>query len=353
MHRRKFLEACAVSALASPVLPWAATAAHPAGDLSPRPVPRATSEFPEGASLAGPVAARAYPMSVMLWTVRTDLPFDQRLEKVAEAGYHATQLVNEYKDWSNEDFVRYRRKRESLGITFDAVSGINHSLCDPAQRPALLQEIQAHLNVMEQLQSSRLILLSGNRIEGVSHAQTHADCVETVKAVADLAAAKNVEILLENIDPIENPNYFLTSIAEIFQVAREVNHPNVKVLYDFFHEQIAEGNLIAKLQPNIDLIALVHVADVPGRHEPGTGEINYSNIFKKLHELNYRGNIAMEFMPTGDTVKSLKAARMLASRCSGGSSDPCVSAAILPNHHDDFATTAFCLPPQGGGGRLS
>ena len=347
MHRRKFLEACAVSALAPPVLPWAAAAAHTAGDLSPQPVLCPTPEFPDNTSLAGPAAAPAYPMSVMLWTVHTDLPFDQRLEKVAEAGYHATQLVNEYKDWSNEDFVRYRRKRESLGITFDAVSGINHSLCDPAQRPALLQEIQAHLNVMEQLQSSRLILLSGNRIEGISHAQTHADCVETVKAVADLAAAKNVEILLENIDPIENPNYFLTSITEIFQVAREVNHPNVKVLYDFFHEQIAEGNLIAKLQPNIDLIALVHVADVPGRHEPGTGEINYSNIFKKLHELNYRGNIAMEFMPTGDTVKSLKAAKALASRCTGDSPTPCLSAArsrsgqSSDSHSIDFVAAAF------------
>jgi hydroxypyruvate isomerase len=342
MHRRKFLEACAVSALASPVLPWAAAAAHSTGELSPPRVPNGAPEFSHNASLAGAAAAPAFPMSVMLWTVHSDLPFDQRLEKVAEAGYRATQLVNEYKDWSNQDFVRYRRKRESLGITFDAVSGINHSLCDPAQRPALLEEIQAHLNVMEELQSTRLILLSGNRIEGVSHAQTHADCVETVKAVADLAAARNVEILLENIDPIENPSYFLTSISEIFEVTREVNHPNVKVLYDFFHEQIAEGNLIAKLEPNIDLIALVHVADVPGRHEPGTGEINYSNIFKKLHELNYRGNIAMEFMPTGDTVKSLKAAKALASRCSGGSSDPCLSAGTLPDHRtDDFVAAAF------------
>jgi hydroxypyruvate isomerase len=341
MHRRKFLEACAVSALASPVLPWAAAAADTAGRLSPQPGPNTAPGFSANASLAGPAAAPAYPMSVMLWTVHTNLPFDQRLEKVAAAGYHATQLVNEYKDWSNEDFVRYRRKRESLGITFDAVSGINHSLCDPAQRPALLQEIQAHLNVMEQLQSTRLILLSGNRIDGVSHAQTHADCVETVKAVADLAAAKNIEILLENIDPIENPNYFLTSITEIFQVAREVNHPNVRVLYDFFHEQIAEGNLIAKLEPNIDLIALVHVADVPGRHEPGTGEINYSNIFKKLHELNYRGNIAMEFIPTSDTVKSLRAAKALASRCSGASSAPCLSAERSPKHGSDFVAAAF------------
>jgi hydroxypyruvate isomerase len=341
MHRRKFLEACAVSALASPVLPWAAAAAHSEGELSAKPTANIATESSAGALLAAASTPPAFPMSVMLWTVHKELPFDQRLEKVAEAGYHAVQLVEEYKDWSTEDFVRYRRKRESLGIVFDAVSGINHSLCDPAQRPALLQEIQTHLNVMEQLQSTRLILLSGNRIEGVSHAQTHADCVETVKAVADLAAAKNIEILLENNDPIENPNYFLTSITEIFQVAREVNHPNAKVLYDFFHEQIAEGNLIAKLEPNIDLIALVHVADVPGRHEPGTGEINYANIFKKLHELNYRGNIAMEFMPTGDTVKSLKAAKALATRCSGGSSDPCFSAESWPIHREDFVAAAF------------
>jgi hydroxypyruvate isomerase len=79
----------------------------------------------------------------------------------------------------------------------------------------------------------------------------------------------------------------------------------VKFLYDFFHEQIAEGNLIAKLQKNIDLVGLVHIADVPGRHEPGTGEINYPNIFRKLRELNYRGNIAMEFLPTGETVSRL------------------------------------------------
>ena len=334
MRRRKFLEACAVSALASTGLPWAA-AARDAGELSANPRARVSTEFPTDVPLAAPVAASAFPLSVMLWTVHKELPFDQRLEKVAAAGYHATQLVDEYKNWSSEDFVRFRRKRDSLGITFDAVSGINHSLCDSAQRPALLQEIQTHLNLMEQLQCTRLILLSGNRIEGVSHAQTHADCVETVKAVADLAAAKNVQILLENIDPEENPNYFLTSITEIFQVAREVNHPSVKVLYDFFHEQIAEGNLIAKLQPNIALIGLVHVADVPGRHEPGTGEINYANIFKKLRELNYQGNIAMEFTATGNTVEALRQARQLTSATAIS------NAAAGMKRNDEFVAAAF------------
>jgi hydroxypyruvate isomerase len=111
------------------VLPWAAAAADNGGELSANQRAHAAGEFPNNAALPG---APAFPLSVMLWTVHKELPFEQRLEKVAEAGYHATQLVDEYKNWSNEDFVRFRRKRESLGITFDAVSGINHSLCDPA-----------------------------------------------------------------------------------------------------------------------------------------------------------------------------------------------------------------------------
>jgi hydroxypyruvate isomerase len=85
----------------------------------------------------------------------------------------------------------------------------------------------------------------------------------------------------------------------------------VKFLYDFFHEQISEGNLIEKLEKNIDIVGLVHVADVPGRHEPGTGEIHYPNIYRKLAQLKYDRYCAMEFLPTGDPVQSLRAAREL------------------------------------------
>ena len=292
MRRRQFLAACAASTLTASTL---------------APVTLGCG-IPLEVRAATPVTPPAFPLSVMLWTVHHELPFDQRLEIVAQAGYHAAQLVNEYKDWSKEDFARARRKKDSLGITFDATSGITGSLCDPAERESTLREIQAHLPILEELQSTRLILLSGDRVEGLSHQQLHDACVETIKAAADLAAEKKIDLLIENIDPEENPKYFLTSVAEGFAVIREVNRPNVKFLYDFFHEQIAEGNLIEKLEKNIDLIGLVHVADVPGRHEPGTGEINYLNIFRKLRDLNYRGNIAMEFIPTRDTVASLAAA---------------------------------------------
>jgi len=291
MQRRKFLGAAAASALA---VPRAVLSAH------------AGSFFSEASADSSP-----FPLSVMLWTVEPKLAFDQRLDIVAQAGYHACQLVNEYKGWSSEDFARARRKKDVLGITFDATSGIHGSLCDPAQREATLREIRDHLPHLVELQSPRLILLSGNRVPGLSHAQMHAACVETVRAAADLAAQKNIELLIENIDPEENPEYFLTSVNEGFAIVREVNRPNVKFLYDFFHDQIAEGNLIAKLEKNIDVIGLVHIADVPGRHEPGTGEINYANIFRKLRDLHYRGNIAMEFVPIANTVQSLSAARQL------------------------------------------
>ncbi len=236
---------------------------------------------------------------------------------VAEAGYHGVELVNEYKDWLPEEFARVRRKKEALGITVDATSGISGSLCDPSQREATLREIAGHLPALQELQSTRLILLSGDRVPGLSHEQMHAACVETIQAAADLAAEKNIELLIENIDPEENPKYFLTSVSEGCDVVREVRRPNVKFLYDFFHDQITEGNLIAKLRKNIDVVGLVHIADVPGRHEPGTGEINYPNIFRALHDLNYRGNIAMEFMPTGETGQSLRAARELVTSSIG------------------------------------
>ena len=292
MHRREFLGAAAAAACTASAVPFA----------------------PLSLAAADPVASpdtTPFPLSIMLWTIYRDLPFDQRLEKVSEAGYHAAELVGEFKDWSPEDFVRVRKKRESLGITFDATSGVKSSLVDPAQRDALLKEVQSILGEMAELQCDKLILLYGNRVEGMSHAQMHSNCVDSIKFAADLAAKKNVELLIENIDPEENPKYFLTSVTEGFDIVREAAQPNVKFLYDFFHEQISEGNLIEKLQKNIDVVGLVHIADVPGRHEPGTGEINYGNIFRKLRELNYRHYAAMEFIPTRDPIQSLRAAREL------------------------------------------
>ena len=142
----------------------------------------------------------------------------------------------------------------------------------------------------------------------------HLACIENLKRIADLAARQNVEIVIEPIDPLENPSIYLTGVAEGFDIVREVGSQNVKVLYDFYHEQRGHGNLMEKLENNIEWVGLVHIADGPGRHEPGTGEVDYLNVYRKLAELKYNKFIAMEYYPAGDPLDSFKTARLVAQQ---------------------------------------
>ena len=299
MDRRQFTQALAASAFA------AASATLPAGASS--------ASSPDGSQ------STPFPLSVMLWTVFRDLPFEERLGKVAEAGYTNIELVGEYAKWEPADFERANAARRRLGIHFDATAGLKNGVANPAQRDALMEELRKALVPMETLDCPAMIILSGNVVPGLTHEEQHQSCIESLKRLASLVEGKQingqpVRLLLECIDPEENPHYYLQSAAEGIEVVRAVNHPQVQFLYDMFHEQIAEGNLIEKLEKHIDVIGLIHVADVPGRHEPGTGEINYGNIYKKLAQLNYKHVAAMEFKPTGDAVAALRAAREMVAK---------------------------------------
>jgi|SRR5579872_1229265 len=295
MNRREFSRAAAATVLAS-ALPIPAC-----------PVPATSPPLLRGKG-GGP------RLSIMLWTVFRDLPFEERLQKVAEAGYYAVELVNEFRGWQEADFARVAALRRGLGLTFDATAGLVTGIADPSAREKFLDEVAKMLPVLQKLECSNLIVLSGNAVPGLSREVQYQSCIEGLQRAADLAARNDVTLLLENIDSEENPRYFLTSSREGFEIVRRVGRRNVRLLYDLYHEQIAEGNLIAKLEKNIEQIGLVHVADVPGRHQPGTGEIDYGNVFRKLAQLHYDGYIAMEFLPAGDAVAALRDAAGLANR---------------------------------------
>jgi len=282
---------------------------------------RTSSAFAQQTTSAGTSQGEApgvpFKLSVMAWTVFTDLPFEQCMEKIAEAGYKNVELVGEYHKWSEAEFNRVLAKQKQLGIHFDVTAGLQHGAGNPNEREALLSDLRKELPIMERLSCPAVIIMSGDTVPGMPRQAQHQSCIESLKRAAELIEGKSINgepirLLLENIDPEENPKYYLTSVAEGFEIIKVVNHPQVQLLYDFFHEQISEGNLIEKLAQNIAYTGLVHIADVPGRHEPGTGEINYENIFRKLGELNYNRIAAMEFLPTSDPVGKLRAAREFA-----------------------------------------
>lgn len=281
---------------------------------------REFSQLAAGAALAqtlirGSFAQTTDPLSpfkfsVMLWTLEKQAPFERCIEIVAAAGYNGVELVGEFQKWSADETQRMIARIHSLGLVVDSMSGVHAGFSVPADSELFMTQLAAQIEAAKRLECSQIILLSGKRVEGLSHeAQKHTS-IENLKRAAELVSKENMQIVIEPIDALENPTIYLTTVTEGFDIVRQIGSQNVKVLYDFYHEQRGYGNLIEKLEGNIDLIGLVHIADVPGRHEPGTGEIDYRNIYRKLSQLGYSKFVAMEFYPTGDPVTLLKNARL-------------------------------------------
>ena len=263
------------------------------------------------------VAEAGPQFSVMMWALNKRGSFEENLERVAQAGYGHVELVGEFAQWSPEDWTRIMARMKALKMTVDATAGMKLGFADPAGGDAFISELKGMIPTVQRLGCGQIILLSGKRVEGAAAGEQRRASVETLKRAADVLSVVGLIGVIEPIDRLENPPIYLDGVTEAFEIVRAVGSPSVKVLYDLYHEQRGMGNLIEKLEKNIDQVGLIHVADVPGRHEPGTGEINYGNVYRKLAELRYTGVIAMEFYPTGDVVETLRRAREEAVRALG------------------------------------
>jgi hydroxypyruvate isomerase len=259
-------------------------------------------------------ASRGIRFSVMLWTLETQNSFDRSIDIVAAAGYQGVELVGEFQKWSPEKKLQVMAQMRSHRLVFDSMSGVKTGFAVPQQADVFLAQFAEHLQAAKDLECPQVILLSGDRVKSLTTDDQRSVAVENLKRAATMAAHQSIEIVIEPIDLLENPLGFLATASDGFEIVEAVNAPNVKVLYDLYHEQRSFGNLIEKLEKNIDNIGLIHVADVPGRHEPGTGEINYETIYRKLAELHYDRWIAMEYSPTQEPVASLTQAKVSAQK---------------------------------------
>jgi hydroxypyruvate isomerase len=262
-------------------------------------------------------AALSERFSLMIWVLKSRGTLEENLERVAQAGYKHVELVGELWQWKDSDRDRVMAKMKALGITVDATAGMKVGFAIPDGGDAFLAGMRELIAAAKGVGCGRLILMSGKKLDGVTDEAQRAASVETLKRAAEVLEREGMDAVIEPIDRLENPTIWMDGVEEGFELARQVGSPRIKVLYDLYHEQRTKGNLIEKLKKNIDAVGLVHVADVPGRHEPGTGEMNWENLFRALKESGYKGMIAMEFYPTGDIVETLKKARVDAERVLG------------------------------------
>jgi len=234
-----------------------------------------------------------------------DVPFVDRIEKVAAVGMKAF----EFWGWGNKDIDAVKAAKDEFGLkvaTFGA--DVGGPLVDPSNRDKLPEGLKRSVEVAHKLDCKRLLVTTGNEIQGVRRGEQHQSIVDGLRMAAEIVEAGGVTLCLEPLNVLVNhKGYYLYTSAEGFQIVEQVDSPNVRLLYDIYHQQITEGNLIATISANISKIAHFHVADVPGRHEPGTGEINYRNVFKSISESGYDGFVGLEFWPECPDDDALRA----------------------------------------------
>lgn len=259
--------------------------------------------------------------SVMLWTLKGT--FEEKLALAAEAGIESVGLVSEHRAWSDADVAKYMKLAHSHGLGFDTIVGnydwLNRpvTMLNPAHREAFLNDIREAIAWAEKLNKPQIIVLAGNLQPGFSRDVQHASMVEAGKRAAELATAADVTLILEPLNPkIDHQGYFLPDCKEGLAVVEAIDNPHFRLLFDIYHEYVQAGNVISTIKECVSYTTMFHVADAPGRHDPGTGEMPWDEIYRTIAETGYSGYIALEYLSEGDQLESLtKATAEMVEAC--------------------------------------
>ena len=251
----------------------------------------------------------ALKFSANLSMLFTEVPFLDRFEKAAGAGFEAVEFLFPY-EWPLTELESRLRDLNLVLALFNLPPGDTDSgewglLGAPGRESEFRNSFEEALEIANRLGCKRIHAMFGNRLEGVRPEQQVRCATENLRWAAAPADRAGVTLLVEPLNAVDFPNFFLHRTDEVLDVLDRVNRGNVKLQYDVYHAQMTEGHLIAGLQAHIERIGHIQIADVPGRHEPGTGEINYPAIFASLEELGYGGYVGLEYRPATTTEESL------------------------------------------------
>ncbi len=282
----------------------------------------ALTSRPSGTSLlaAAPENVRSHDGTWLTYAVNVEmtwgnLPFLDRLRKVKEAGF----TRYEFWPWRNKDIDAIVAMNEELGLTavqFSAspVKGFGHGITnpDPARRQEFEEEIRSAIPVAKKLGVKKICVVAGEETKGYSREEQTQAVIAALKAGARIVEPEGITIILEPLNIlVDHPRQLIIRSEHAALVLKLVGSPNVKMLFDIYHQQISEGNLTGNIRKYHDIIGYYQLADHPGRHEPTTGEINYPFVLRTIHETGYRDAIGMEMSPKGDPMAAFKAVRQV------------------------------------------
>ncbi len=240
----------------------------------------------------------------------TDVPFCERFARATAAGFTGVEYLFPY-EYPAADIAEWLRANDLEQVLFnlsagDWAAGERGLACLPHRQGEFAESVEQALGYAVALDCRRLHCMAGLRPAGASEAELTEAFVANLRFAADRLATVGVTVMIEPINSrVDMPGYWLDDVAKGFRLLEAVDRSNVKLQYDIYHAQIIAGDLARTLEANIDRIGHIQIADNPGRHEPGSGEINYPFLFGLLDRLGYDGWVGCEYKPLMTTEAGL------------------------------------------------
>ena len=244
-----------------------------------------------------------------LSTMFGETAFLDRFAAARQAGFDAVEFLFPYAFDADDIANRLMRQEQKLVLfnlpAGDWNAGERGYACDPRRIGEFQDSVGQALEFAEELQVTQLHCMAGKLPPKVTPERAREVFIDNLKFAAAAAAEQGVRLLIEPINTFDIPGYFLSGSKQALAIMDEVGADNLLLQYDIYHMQRMEGELAATIRANLPRIGHFQIADNPGRHEPGTGEINYPFLFRLLDELGYDGYLGCEYTPAGATVDGL------------------------------------------------
>ncbi len=247
--------------------------------------------------------------SANLTMLFTDVDFLKRFERAAGAGFKAVEYLFPY-SWDKNQLVNELARHGLQQVLHnlpagDWQAGERGIACLPGREGEFKDGVGKAIEYAKALKCPRLNCLVGKTPPDVSSEKVRQTLVSNLRFAAAALEKEGIRFLLEALNSRDVPGFYLVRTQDVLRLIQEVNHPNVYVQYDVYHMQVMEGTLTKTLQENLARIAHIQIADNPGRNEPGTGEINFTNLFRFIDEMKYEGWIGCEYNPARKTEDGL------------------------------------------------
>lgn len=239
----------------------------------------------------------------------TELPFPDRFAAARAAGFRFVEYLFPY-DFPADELRGLLAANGLTQVLFnlpcgDWAAGERGIAGLPGRQAEFRDGVAKALDYAATLGVTRLNCLAGKLAEGADVEEACAVLAENVMFAADALAEKGLTLVIEAINRCDIPGFMLNRTSQVMALLDMLNRPNAAMQYDVYHAQREEGELAATIAANLARIGHIQIADNPGRHQPGTGEINYPFLFAELDRLGYAGYVGLEYVPAPDTLGSL------------------------------------------------